>query len=450
MKRILLLVSALAITFSVCAQNAQRLLSSIEKAELATQDAKKNVKPATWIKLGDSYLNAYNSLKGVFSQLQPGYTHDDVRLYLTTNVGNLQSTVSEKKIYDNVYTVESYDFVDLYYNAEGRFEFLVINKNLGDYSVEALLGNALQAYEKATEIDASGSKAKELSRKLGELNQAFNYEAVTAYNLGDMQLAAGLSAGAVKCSDNPARNVTDTLNIRNSALFYLYANDLDKAEEYFERSLSIGDYQDGSINAYLADILSRKGETDRAKEILNDAFVKFPNSQSVLISLINLYQSTNDDPEKVLELVRSAQANDPDNPQLYYTEGNVYKELGEIEKARECYYKSYEVDPAYAWGLFEVGETYFDEALKIQKDMNALDYSDIAGYESLSAKFEETLLQSIEPYEKAFAIATDAELKSVIASNLKNIYFRFREKDPKFMEGYEKCNAYLQNSGAAE
>ena len=64
MKQILLTVAMLAVALTAGAQNKDQLLSSISKAEAATQNEKKAANPNTWIKYGDAFMNAYNDLMG--------------------------------------------------------------------------------------------------------------------------------------------------------------------------------------------------------------------------------------------------------------------------------------------------------------------------------------------------------------------------------------------------
>ena len=47
----------------------------------------------------------------------------------------------------------------------------------------------------------------------------------------------------------------------------------------------------------------------------------------------------------------------------------------------------------------------------------------------------------IEPFEKCFSSTKDQEIKNVVAEYLKNIYFRFREKNAEYLAGYEKYKA---------
>jgi hypothetical protein len=63
---------------------------------------------------------------------------------------------------------------------------------------------------------------------------------------------------------------------------------------------------------------------------------------------------------------------------------------------------------------------------------------------ALVEKFEETLLKSLEPFEKAFAVSADNGLKVNIAEYLKNIYYRFISKGADYEAGYKKYDEIVK------
>lgn len=437
MKQILLTVAMLAVALTAGAQNKDQLLSSIDKAKAATENEKKAANPNTWIKYGDAFLDAYNSL---FGDQWIGISKTEAML-----LGG-SKPLSEEQVQLNgaAYTVEHYEFRDLYYNAGGVLEVVIITKPIMD---EDLLIQAREAYLKAAEVDAKGSKAKALNEKLVMLRDKFVNDAMSYYTLGDVEKAAFYFEESLPCSENPVVNAVDSMIVYYTGVAYNAIGNKEKAKKYFDECLSIGYDQKGDVASALADIAKSEGNTDLAKQYLNDAFAKYPASQSVLVSLINLYMETNDDPQKILDLIKAAQANEPGNASLIYAEGNVYKGLGDIDNAIKCYYRSTEVDPNYVYGIYSVGNTYFDEAIAIQDKMNALDINDVEGYDALQKEFEKYLEMSIEPFEKAFNMTEDKDVKIAVASALKQVFFRFRTRDAKYAEGYEKYNDYLTAEG---
>ena len=437
MKQILLTVAMLAVALTAGAQNKDQLLSSIDKAKAATENEKKAANPNTWIKYGDAFLDAYNSL---FGDQWIGISKTEAML-----LGG-SKPLSEEQVQLNgaAYTVEHYEFRDLYYNAGGVLEVVIITKPIMD---EDLLVQAREAYLKAAEVDAKGSKAKALNEKLVMLRDKFVNDAMSYYTIGDVEKAAFYFEESLPCSENPVVNAVDSMIVYYTGVAYNAIGNKEKAKKYFDECLSIGYDQKGDVASALADIAKSEGNTDLAKQYLNDAFAKYPASQSVLVSLINLYMETNDDPQKILDLIKAAQENEPGNASLIYAEGNVYKGLGDIDNAIKCYYRSTEVDPNYVYGIYSVGNTYFDEAIAIQDKMNALDINDVEGYDALQKEFEKYLEMSIEPFEKAFNMTEDKDVKIAVASALKQVFFRFRTRDAKYAEGYEKYNNYLTAEG---
>ena len=223
------------------------------------------------------------------------------------------------------------------------------------------------------------------------------------------------------------------------------AEDFPRAIKYLEECIKINFEQEGDVYSTLADCYKKTKDTVKAMDVLNAGFVKFPTSQGILVALINIYMETGDDTNKLLELLKSAQENEPNNPSLYYAEGNVYIKFNDYEKAIAAYRKSAEIDPNYFWAPFSEGKTYYDWAVAIQEKANM--EADDAKYLALLEQLDKTLENSIAPLELAFTKAGDGEpeLKAYVAELLKNVYFRFRDKSEEYKANYEKYNTFLQN-----
>ncbi len=435
MKKIFLLFSAMILSLAINAQSRDQVLSAVTKAKTTSENVKKATSPATWIKLGEAYFNAYIQPKG---SAWIGASQTEAKLVMN----GMQVKGTEYKTYLNSeYFIEHYDFMDYYYNSAGQLDMIVVTKPVleGD-----LLGMSFDAYMKAHELDVKGSKTKDIKAALVKIRDNYVTDAMTAYTLGNLKLASQLFQSSLKATDNPVTNGVDSLIVFYTALTYNMMGDLDNAKIYYKKCKEIGFDQEGSVYSSIAEIEKAQGDIDEAKAILNDGFIKYPNSQAILISLINLYIDTKDDTEKILTLIRSAQKNEPTNASLVYAEGNIYKQLGDYEKAIECYYKAFETDSNYVYGIYSVGNTYFDLAIMAQTKRDALDINDMAGYEKYQKEFEDNLLKAIDPFEKAFAASKDPDISYAIADGLKQIYFRFRDKKPEYQAGYEKYNKYLE------
>ncbi len=440
MKHLFLMLAALTAAISVSAQNADKLLSNIEKAEAATVNEKKAALPATWIKYGDAYVKAYDSMIGE-GLLWVGMSANEAALL---GAGVAPASVDQANLNGVDYAIEHYDLRDLYYNPMGVLDAILITKQITE---NHLLVHARDAYFKGMELDVEGSKTKEFAKKLKELRDKFMNEGMSYYTIGNLAKAAENFENAIPCYDNAAVNEFDTLSVLYSAEAYRYSGNLEKAAMYYAICLENGYALNGDLAATLGEVYIAQKDYEAAKECLSAAFQKYPANQAVLVTLINLYIESGDNPDKVLELIRAAQLNDPGNASLYYVEGNVYKELGDFEKALASYNKSYEVDPGYVYSIYSVGLTYFDMAIAKQDEMDRLDIRDVEGYEALMKQFEEYLQLSIDPFEKAFSIAKEMDIKAVIASALKQVYFRFRDKDQTYADGYVKYDNFLKENG---
>lgn len=430
----------LAVAVAAGAQNKDQLLSSIEKAEEATLNEKKAASPNTWIKYGDALTKAYLSLYG---DARTGWDLITVSLY----DGKRPLSEEQVEINGRPFLVQHFEFRDFYINSDQLLEAVIITQPISD---ENLLVQAREAYLKAAEVDAKGSKTKAITEKLLAVEERLVENATSYYAIGQYDEAAELFEASVLCRDNDVVNSIDSVMVSNTALTYNLAGNMPKAKEYYKKCVEIGYDTNGENSSALADILTKEGDIDGAKACLNAAFQKYPSSQAVLVALINLYIESGDDPQKVLDLIKAAQANEPDNATLVYAEGNVYNSMNQPEKAIELYYKAFEIDPTYVYGIYAVGNTYFEMAVDVQDEMDKLDLSDVEGYEKLLKEFEDDLMSSVEPLEKAFAMAEDQDVKIAAASALKQIYFRFRDKDPKYAEGYKKYNDFLAAAGITE
>ncbi len=441
MKKLILIVAAITAVLSASAQNPEKLLSTIKKAEAATLNEKKASNPTTWIKYGDAHVKAYDALIGD-GMLWIGMSAQEASLL---GGGNAANSVESKNVNGTDYAIEHYDVRDLYYNnMTGTLDAIIITNMVTE---EHLLVLARDAYMKGIELDAEGSKAKEFTKQLTAIRDKFLNEGMSYYTLGDLAKAGECFEAAIPCYDNPVVNAFDSVAVLYAAEAFKYSGNLDKAAKYYGQCIESGYALNGDIAATLGEVYIAQKNYDAAKECLSAAFQQYPANQSVLVTLINLYIESGDNPEKVLELIRAAQTNDPTNPSLYYVEGNVYKELGNFEKALASYNKSYEVDPNYVYAIYSVGLTYFDMAIATQDEMDKLDIQDIKGYEALMVQFEDYLHNSIDPFEKAFAVAQEMDIKTVVASALKQVYFRFRDKGQNYADGYEKYNSFLIENG---
>ena len=434
----LMIVLALLASFQVA--NAQAgpaaAKKAVDAALAASQNAKKATKVATWMKLAESYVEAYNAPSG---NVWIGANENELKLAM----GNEKPASVENVVLGGAqYVKQIYDNKNLYFNANGQLEIIEVTKPV----VENALDKAVEAYKKAAEVDAKATKAKDITAGMKSIVEKYNTEAYNAYTFGDVAKAESLFAKAFNTSCEKISAAVDTSALYNAGFVAYGAGNFEKAKGYFDKCLEYNYFaKDGEVFSKLADCVSKIDKTDAGKALQKDylekGFTKFPQSQSILIGLINYYVSSGEDTEKLFSLIDEAKANEPNNASLYYVEGNIRGQLGQTEEAVKAYEKCVEVDPNYEYGFIGEGVMFYNMAAKIQEE--AQNEIDDNKYMALVQKFETALKSCIEPFEKAFNMTKDESIKSSIAEYLKNSFYRFRDEDPKYQAGYEKYSKLL-------
>ena len=438
MKRILIALAMLAAVQVADAQvkSPDAAAKAVQKAEVAANDAKKAAKVATWTNLAKAYMDAYNAPAG---NAWVGASKQELMLLMGSDKPLSESQVD---LSGTTFIKESYANKDLYYNpANGQLSMIVVTKPV----VEGALAKALDAYKKAYEVDVKGSKLKDINAGISTINQKYVTDAYNAYQLGDLAQASQYFALAADAMNTAPLSQVDTNSLYNAGFTAWVTKDYESAKNHFEKCLSYNYYyDDGEVFAKLSDIYTNLGDKEAGVAILEKGFTVYPQSQSILIGLINYYLGNNQQPDRLFELISLAKKNEPNNASLYYVEGNVYKELGMLEEAVAAYYQCAEINPEYEYGFIGAGVMFYEQAVKISEEASA-EYDD-AKYAVLVEKFEKMLMDALDPFEKAYSVTKDENLKVSIAEYLKNIYYRFYSKGAEYEEGYNKYDAIVKGA----
>lgn len=424
MKKILLALAMFAAIQVADAQvkSAADVKKSVEAAEAATQNVKKAVKTATWLKLGQEYVKAYDAPTG---NILPGSNKTE----LTLMMGSEKPVSSEEVTVNNErYTKDVYADKNLYFNQNGQLVIIEVTKPVYEDALE----RAVKAYQKAYELDEKHAKDKDVAAAFDDISKKYVTEAFNKYTFGDVATASKLFEKAADVEALAPLSKIDTSVIYNAGFTAMAAKDNERALKFFKRCYDLGYYYEGGeVFARLAEV-----DTLNTKKYLEEGFSKFPQSQSILIGLINYYLKNNEDPETLFGLLDKAKANEPNNASLFYVEGNIRAQLGQIDKAVVAYEECAKINPEYEYGFIGEGTMFYNRAIELQT--KAQEEIDDAKYMALVKEFEESLKSCIAPFEKAFEITKDANIKAGIASYLKNAFYRFREESAENQTKYEK------------
>ena len=152
-KGMIVLVLLACVQLTYAQGNAASALKAVEAAQAAANNAKKATKSATWIKLAQALVNAYdlptsNVLVGA-SQMENMLT-----------LGNAKALAEEQVVVNGVpYLKQTYEDKNLYFGANGMLDMVEVTKPV----VENALPKALEAYQKALAVD-NGSKSKDIAQ----------------------------------------------------------------------------------------------------------------------------------------------------------------------------------------------------------------------------------------------------------------------------------------------
>ena len=444
MKKILI---ALAVMLAVQVADAQVKTPEVAQKALdgaiaASQDAKKATKVATWLKLASAYMDAYNAPAGSAwigaskQELKLLMSNEKVRKTENVVLGGEPAT---KDVYANK---------NLYYNPQGQLIMIEVTKPV----VEGALEGACEAYAKAYEVDVKQSKLKDIVAGLENINKKYLDEGMNKYMLEDLAGASVLFEKAYLAAKTAPLSKLDTTALYNAGFTAWMVKDYPRALKFFEECRGIGYfYTDGEVFAKLADIYTNLENKTAVRDILEEGFSKYPQSQSILIGLINYYLTNNEDPNRLFELIGLAKKNEPNNASLYYVEGNIYNELRQadpekadeyIAKAVAAYDACAGINADYEFGHIGKGIMYYNIAIELQdKAANELDD---AKWAALNDQFTAALKNAREPFEKAYNVSKDDALRVNIAEYLKNIYYRFSSEGPEYEAGYKKYNEVVK------
>ena len=437
MKRIILALALIASLQTAFAQQQVKSVSAaqkaVEKAVAASQDVKKGAKFDTWVKLGKAYIDAYNAPSG---NGWIGASRADLALLMADDKPLSAEYV---EVGGQQMLKESYATRDYYYNAGDVLQLIVITKPIYEDALE----KGAEAYGKAQELDVKGKKTKDIREGLRIIEGKFVDEAYNAYTFGNLAKASYYFEKAAEVSQMEPYAVVDTSAIYNTGLTAWMLGENERAKKFLEQSVSIGYYgEDGDAYAKLADIADKDGNQELRQSYLEEAFMKFPQSQSILVGLINFYLTSGGNTDRLFELIGAAKANEPENASLYYVEGNIYLQLNDEENAIKAYRQCAEINPEYEFGYIGEGQYWYNKAVDLQDAAAAeMDYKK---YDLIMADFEKALKACVEPFEKAYEITKDDNIKVAVCEYLKNACYRFSYDDETYKEKYDKYDAIVK------
>jgi tetratricopeptide (TPR) repeat protein len=420
MKRFVFLISAV-ILFTGLKANAQApaaatavnytaLEKKLAKSDNDIQNAKKNVKAATWTSRADVLIDIYNVHNNI---LYAGMSPQEAQLLLP----NPKIETSQEKG-DQIETM-TYPRVTLKFRNGELESWTETNPIVKDPLVQAE-----SAVKKAIELNTDGKATNAIAKTVANLKKANETEAVLEYGRGNMASSHEKFVKVLELNQFPGmdKNVIDTTIIYNAGRTAVENGNNAEAAKYFQQLDNIN-YDEPFIYIYLEQSLLAIGDTNAAVAAINKGFQKYPENQAIMNELINYYINSGN-ANGALELLTIAKQKDPENVSYVFAEGAMYEKTGDIETAEKLYLQSIDMNPDFYDAAYNLGVLYYNQAVKLYEQ--ASKNTNNAEAQAIQTQGDEKLKKAIPYMERASEIDPQ-DVYSL--QNLRNIYYRLNMTD---------------------
>ena len=299
------------------------------------------------------------------------------------------------------------------------------------------LQTAFDSYKKAMELDKKNKLKNTMKINLTMMNTEFINQAVADFNNNQFTEALSCFKNILEIDELPIMQekdkpaAIDTTIIFNAGLAAYNAKNYDEAIKYYGDAAKYG-YKGSKTYELIAQCYLNKNDTLKTIDVLHEGFEKYPDSNSILITMINIYLTTNkiDDAIKYLDI---AIKQDPKNASFYFARGSLYDKTKQSDLAIEAYSKAVELDPKFYNAYYNLGAIYYNEGVEQVAIANAVPNNEPKKYEIEKKKADDKFKEAIPFMEKASEITPKepesiTTLKSSLES-LKTLYYRLKMMD---------------------
>lgn len=288
---------------------------------------------------------------------------------------------------------------------------------------------ALESYKRALELDEKEKFVNSVKIKLTLLTNDFTNQAVQAFNdedypkaLKSFEQVLEINNIDVVKADNPS--AVDTVIVFNAGLAAYNAEKYDDAIKYYGEAAKYG-YNGARTYSLIANSHMMKKDTTGALSILQEGFEKYPEDNTVLTSMIQIYLDMNktDDAMKYLTM---AIEQDPNNATFYFAQGTLYEKMEDEQNAITTYEKAIEADPEFFNAYYNLGALYYNKGVKQIEVANAVPPNENEKYIAETKKADEWWEKALPFMEKCRELKAD---DSMTLESLKNLYYRTKQMD---------------------
>lgn len=287
------------------------------------------------------------------------------------------------------------------------------------------LAEAYASYEKAMELDPKGGTKKKLITGM-----VYNSLAVNLYKQGSTRFEAKDYAGALKSFETQIKitesdkyaGAVDTGMFYNAGLAAVNSSKYSEAIKYFEKCTEMK-YMGITPYFQMSEAYMSLGDTAKAEGVLTGLSSKFPNDKNVTLQLIDLYIKSSKN-EEALKYIKVAKESDPNNYSLYFAGGIIYLNQNKYDDAITELTKSIELKGDVYDTQYGCGAAYINKASEMFVKANEI--MDVKKYSEAVDQANAIYAKALPYMEKAYELKPD----DVYAMrSLQELYYRLKQTD---------------------
>ena len=295
---------------------------------------------------------------------------------------------------------------------------------------------AIYSYYKVMELEKEGSNYYGLAQiNLNQLTGSLMNKGVEAFQIEDYETAMMAFDQYSKVKPN------DTTGFVYAALMAQQLERYEDVVKYYEGAFNLDYYTVSGLNSVIYYELNELDNPDKAMEFAKVAMEKFPDDHNFKKTAIDILIKQDKIDEAIANL-KVAIEEEPENSMLYTNLGLLYDSQEKFEAAKEAYEKALEINPEERFALINLAVFYIGKGDKINK--TAIDM-DVATYRKEGAKLEAAAKLEWDkalPYLLKVLEADDAD--ELALQNLHAVYFKLKDyESAKKMENRRRELGYI-------
>jgi tetratricopeptide (TPR) repeat protein len=417
--------------------DVNKLRAAIAKSDADIANPKSAAKASTWIKRGETLINADAApVAGLYASLPENM--------LNLTIG--QATPTQETLGGKTYNVYTYDHAKVYVS-EGVVSFFIPVTVVDP----AALDKAYDALDKAYQMDPK--TAKKVNDGMTTIRIKSFENGGSRYELQQYRDAATEFRRSFKAGSHPAVNAPDTLALYYAAMSSAYSGNetQDKADfeaslADFDKLLAMGYEAEGDVYRLKFIDLYNLDRKPESLATLEEGISHFPGNEQLIDVMMRYYAENEGDPTSMIPLVEGAIAKNPNNPMLYQGLARVYDKLGQIDNSIITIKKAVALAPEDFLSNYYEGFFTIKKGDAMNAEMGKQTFTSRVESQAARERVMDVFRASVAPLEKAHAINPEEE---VAVELLKNVTAWLRD-DEGMQAKYEKYNALFKSMTGAE